>query len=87
MEQCLIGDTPYDCICSKISDDVMFVETGAENPAMFTLDIKLPVMKMPKINDVVKFRYKNYKIASVDIDSAAASIKLHLSEMNKGIGK
>lgn len=86
LEKCTINGEVLDCICSSLSDEVMYVNTGAENPASFTLDLKLPVNRMPKINDEVVFRCKKYKVSSVDVDSANASIKLHLVEMNRGIG-
>jgi hypothetical protein len=86
-ELCTINGDLYVCVCSSISDEVAFVDTGAENPALFTLDLKLPLHKQVKINDKVKFRERLYKISSIDFDSANASLKLHLCELNKGIGK
>lgn len=86
LEQCVIQGEVFKCVCSSLSDTVMYVDTGSECPASFSLDIQLPVHRVPKINDKVVFRGEKYKISSVDTDSANASIKLHLVEMSKGIG-
>ena len=86
IEVCTINGELCECVCSSISDEVAFIDTGAENPALFTLDLKLPLHAPIKINDKVKFRETMYKVSSIDTDSANTSIKLHLCELNKGIG-
>jgi len=77
----------YTCIVSPIADDISFTEAGVESGENFTLDIKLPVFKMPKINDRLKFRDKWYKIESIQTDSANSSIKIFIIAQSKGIGK
>ena len=59
---------------------------GVASGENFTLDIKLPVFRMPKINERIKFRDKWYKIDSIQTDSANASIKIYLIAQSKGIG-
>ena len=56
------------------------------NVVYVTLDIKLPVFKMPKINEKLKFRDHWYKIDSIQTDSANASIKIFIIAQSKGIG-
>lgn len=59
---------------------------GVASGENFTLDIKLPVFRMPKINDRIKFRDRWYKIESLQIDSANASVKIFIIAQSKGIG-
>lgn len=85
IEYCTIDDETFECICSMISDQATYVYTGTENPALFTLDIKLPVRQIPKIGAKVIFREKTYKVAYVDVDSANTSFKLHLADLSRGV--
>lgn len=80
LERCSVDGINYNCICSALKDEIAYLDTGSENPAMFTLDIKLPLEKHIKINDKVMFREVKYRVSSVDFDSANVSIKLHLIE-------
>lgn len=59
---------------------------GVASGENFTLDIKLPVFRMPKINDRLLFRDKWYKIDTMQIDSANASVKIFIIAQSKGIG-
>jgi hypothetical protein len=86
LEDCLIENRHYKCITSPIVDNVSFSDSGLVDEENFTLDIKLPVSKMPKQNDKVKFRDKWYKIGFIETDSANTSIKIHIIALSKGIG-
>lgn len=84
LEECLIDNVMYVCIQSAIADSVVYGEIGAVDDVDFTLDIKLPLAKMPTRGQKVKFRGLLYKISNVTYDSANASIKLHLQSISKG---
>ena len=85
LEDCFIEDHHYKCIVSPIVDNISFSEVGVESEENFTIDIKLPVSKMPKKNDKVKFRDENYKINFIERDSANTSLKLHIVALSKGV--
>ena len=85
LEDVFIESIHYKCIVSPIVDNVTFSEVGAESEENFTLDIKLPVSRMPKKNDKVKFRDENYKINFIERDSANTSLKLHIVALSKGV--
>lgn len=85
LEQCTINQNVYDCICSSLEDSITFGDVGAIDDVNFTLSIKLSVLhKMPKQGDKVAFRCQKYKVSSVALDSANASITLHLQSLSKG---
>ena len=85
LEDVFIESIHYKCIVSPITDNISFSEVGVESEENFTLDIKLPVSKMPKKNDKVKFRDENYKINFIERDSANTSLKLHIVALSKGV--
>ena len=85
LEDCFIEGRHYKCITSPIVDNVTFSEVGVESEENFTLDLKLPISRMPKKNDKVKFRDENYKINFIEKDSANTSLKLHLVALSKGV--
>ena len=84
LEECFIEDVMYPCIQSAVRDNVVYGDIGSVEDVDFTLDIKLPLYKMPSRGNKVKFRGMFYKISNVTYDSADASIKLHLQSMSKG---
>lgn len=86
LEEFLIDGLVYKCIVSPLTDNISFTDAGLSSGENFTLDIKLPVYKMPKVNDRVKFRDKTYKIDSIERDSANASLKIYIVSLSKGIG-
>lgn len=85
LEDVFIESIHYKCIVSPIVDNVSFSEVGVESEENFTLDIKLPVSKMPKKNEKVKFRDEWYKINFIEKDSANTSLKLHIVALSKGV--
>ena len=85
LEDVFIESIHYKCIVSPITDNISFSDTGLVDEENFTIDIKLPVSKMPKKNDKVKFRDENYKINFIEKDSANTSIKIHLVSLSKGV--
>ena len=85
LEDCFIESIHYKCIVSPIIDNVSFGEAGLVDEEDFTIDIKLPISKMPKKNDKVKFRDENYKINFIERDSANTSLKLHIVSLSKGV--
>lgn len=85
LEDVFIESIHYKCIVSPIVDNVTFSEVGVESEENFTLDIKLPISKMPKKNYKVKFRDEWYKINFIEKDSANTSLKLHIVALSKGV--
>lgn len=85
LEDCFIESIHYKCIVSPITDNVSFADTGLVDEDNFTLDIKLPISKMPKKNCKVKFRDEWYKINFIEKDSANTSLKLHIVALSKGV--
>ena len=85
LEDVFIESIHYKCIVSPIVDNISFSEVGVESEENFTIDIKLPVSRMPKKNDKVKFRDENYKINFIERDSANTSLKLHIVALSKGV--
>ena len=85
LEDVFIESIHYKCIVSPIVDNVTFSEVGVESEENFTLDIKLPISKMPKKNDKVKFRDNWYKISFIETDSSNTSIKIHIVALSKGV--
>lgn len=85
LEDCFIEGLHYKCITSPIVDNVTFSEVGVESEENFTLDIKLPISKIPKKNSKVKFRDEWYKINFIEKDSANTSLKLHIVALSKGV--
>lgn len=80
-----INGVVYTCIVSPVTDEISFTDAGLESGENFTLDIKLPVYRMPKINEKLRFRDKTYKISNVVTDSANASVKISVVALSKGI--
>ena len=85
LEDCFIESIHYKCIVSPITDNISFADTGLVDEENFTLDIKLPISKMPKKNCKVKFRDEWYKINFIEKDSANTSLKLHIVALSKGV--
>ena len=86
LQKCYIENVEYDCIISSVNEDMVFAEAGLEAGASFTIDLKLPISPMPKINDKVIYRDKEYKISNIESDSANTSLKLSLIALSKQIG-
>lgn len=84
LEVCYINAEPYDCICTSVEDGVYYGDTGLVDETSFQLSLKLPLPRMPKKGDLVKFREIDYKVSSTEIDSANASISLRLQALSKG---
>ena len=85
LEDCFIEGRHYKCIASPIVDNISFSNEGLVDEENFTLDLKLPISRMPKKNDKVKFRDENYKINFIETDSSNTSIKIHLVALSKGV--
>ena len=85
LEDVFIESIHYKCIVSPIVDNISFSDAGLVDEENFTLDLKLPISKMPKKNDKVKFRDENYKINFIERDSANTSIKIHIVALSKGV--
>lgn len=82
-EFCYIENIQYKCICSSLTSDVVYSGIGRLDDVNFVLSIKLPVSKMPKVGDRIKFRDKNYKISDIEIDSAKTSFSVHMESVAK----
>ena len=86
LQKCIIENIEYDCIISSTDNDVLFAEAGLQNGVNFTIDLKLPIYPMPKVNNKVIYKDKEYKIANIVSDSANQSIKLSIVALSKSIG-
>lgn len=85
IESFMIDNEIYSCVVSPITDNLEYSDGGLVNTENFTLDLKLPVFKIPKKNDKLIFRDQKYKIDNVVTDSAFSSIKLYIVAMSKGV--
>lgn len=84
-EYCYINGIQYNCIVSKLNNNIMYTEAGVQSEENFTLDLEIAALhQLPKEGDKIIFREKVYKIASTEEDSANASIKLYLIALSKG---
>ncbi len=86
LQKCYINNIEHDCIISSVNEDMVFAEAGLEAGQTFTIDLKLPISPMPKINDKIIYRDKEYKISNIATDSANQSIKLSIIALSKSIG-
>ena len=84
LEDCFIAGTAYKCICSTMQDGIVSSEEGLVDDVGFTIDLKLPIDRMPARGDKVRFRNENFKVLNVTYDSANASVKIHLQGVSKG---
>jgi len=80
----MIGETVYECICSAVTNDVIYGDAGMIDDVNFQLSIKLPIRIMPKKGDKLIFRDVQYKVSSVEIDSAMTSLSIRLQSLSKG---
>ena len=78
LEKVTIDGEVYDCIASALSADDAFTSAGLADIVSFTLDIQLPLHRPIKPDDKVEFRGKHYRGALVVVDSAPASVRIHL---------
>ena len=82
---CYINGFKTKCIQSSISNNILYTEAGMSDDVDFTLDLELATLdRIPVEGDKVEYRGKFYKIASTDVDSANASMKLFLISQSKG---
>ena len=84
LEHCFIGDDVFQCIVTSLDNGNDYTDAGLASDENFALSIKLPVQRMPKIGEKVRFREKSYKVLHVDIDSANTSIYVYLESLSKG---
>lgn len=85
IEECYINGYRTPCIQSSISNNIIYTEAGMSDGVNFTLDVELDTLdRIPAEGDKVVYRDKTYKIASTEVDSANASMKLYLISMSKG---
>lgn len=85
LESCIIEGKQHDCIVSNITGGITYTDAGQQSEVSFTLDIKLPIARMPETNDKVIFRGETYKVSYIEIDSASTSIKIYLVAQSKGV--
>ena len=73
------------CFVSSISDNLIYSDSGLQSGVNFTLDLHIDELeRMPNEGDKVIFRQKTYKIASTELDSVGACLKLYLISTSKG---
>lgn len=85
LEHAQIGDEIYEVICSAVGDGIVYSDAGTVSDVSFKLALKLPLQKIPKVGDKIRFRGEQYKVASMETDSAAASMYVFLQSLSKGI--
>lgn len=83
LETVTIQGEVYDCIASAVSSDNNYTMAGLVDEAAFTLDIKLPLHKPIRSEDKVTFRGKEYRVGAVIVDSAPASVRIHLRDLSR----
>ena len=86
IQYCYINGIKYKCLVSGIDNGMEYTVAGLVDTVNFTLDIQLadiPV-RQPKQNDKIVFRDKEYKVASTDIDSALATMKIYMISTSRG---
>lgn len=84
-EVCYINRFETTCICSPIGNNFVYTEAGLVDGVNFSLDLQLATLQAtPHEGDKVQFRGKFYKIASMETDSANASMKIFLISTSKG---
>lgn len=62
LEEVQIGGELYRCIVSSLLQEEIFTEIGTERKTGFTISLKLPLDREPKISDRVRFRDTAYRI-------------------------
>lgn len=84
-EYCYINGIQTVCIQSSISNNILYTEAGLSNDVNLTLDLEVDSLdRIPVEGDKVEYRDKFYKVASTEVDSANASMKLYLIALSKG---
>lgn len=85
IEYCYVEGFKYKCFVSSISDNLIYSDSGLQSGVNFTLELKVDDLDVtPKEGDKVIFRQKTYKIASTELDSIGACLKLYLISTSKG---
>lgn len=85
IEYCFIEGFKTKCFVSSITDNLIYSDSGLQSGVNFTLDLHIDELdRMPNEGDKVIFRQKTYKIASTEIDSVGACLKLYLISTSKG---
>ena len=84
-EVCYINGFETTCICSPVGNNILYTEAGLVDGVNFSLDLQVATLhQLPQEGDKVMFRDKLYKVASTEMDSASASMKLYLIALSKG---
>ena len=83
LEKCTIDGQVYDCIASVLTGENAYTVAGLAEEAAFTLILKLPLPKPIRNDGKVTFRGKQYRVASQEVDSAPASVKIHLRDTSQ----
>lgn len=83
-----INGIKYKCLASKVEDGIAFTEGGLVNDVNFALDVQITEQNknnLPRSNDRITFRGKQYKVERVDVDSALCTFKMYIIDNSKGI--
>lgn len=85
-QECYINGFKYKCLVSSMDNGFEYTVAGLVDTVNFTLDIQIAdnPTYMPKQNDKIIFRDKVYKVASTDVDSALATIKIYMVSTSRG---
>ena len=84
---CYINGIQYKCLVSSVEDGMLFTEAGRQNLENFTLEVQITeqnINNLPKENDKIIFRHKEYKVAHFDLDSTLSTIKLYIVSNSRG---
>ena len=82
---CYVEGFKTKCFCSPIGDNLIYSDGGLQNGVNFSLDLHVSQLdRIPNEGDKVIFREKTYKIASTELDSVGACLKIYLISTSKG---
>lgn len=85
IQYCFIEGYKTKCFCSPITDNLIYTDSGLQSGVNFSLDLHLDQLdRIPAEGDKVIFREKTYKIASTEVDSVGACLKIYLISTSKG---
>lgn len=71
---------------TKKEESVVYTESGLEEESPFTISVKPDTMaKLPKRMDRISFAGEEYKVLSVEWDSARSSVSFDVVKPSKGV--
>lgn len=83
LEPVMIDGQMYQCIASALSNENIYSNAGLIDEVDFSLSIQLPLPRQIKPEGKVTFRGKEYRVSRTEIDSAPASVRIHLRDLSR----